>query len=101
VPVVQRLTDAYQADSLTVVRSAKPRWARGWTRISARNQATIPVNILRQAGLRPGDKLRVEAAGRGRIVLARADEAVAQHAGSLTGVYRPGYLKALRREGRR
>jgi bifunctional DNA-binding transcriptional regulator/antitoxin component of YhaV-PrlF toxin-antitoxin module len=36
---------------------------RGRTRISAKNQATIPVAALKQAGLKPGDELRVEAAG--------------------------------------
>jgi bifunctional DNA-binding transcriptional regulator/antitoxin component of YhaV-PrlF toxin-antitoxin module len=80
------------------MKAVKNRRARGRTRISAKNQATIPVDALRRAGLRPGDELSVEAAGRGRIVLARAEDPVTRHAGSLTGVYRPGYLKALRRE---
>jgi bifunctional DNA-binding transcriptional regulator/antitoxin component of YhaV-PrlF toxin-antitoxin module len=38
---------------------------RGRTRLSAKNQATIPVEALRRAGLRPGDELLVEAAGAG------------------------------------
>lgn len=73
---------------------------RGRTRISAKNQATIPVEALRRAGLRPGDELFIEAAGRGRIVLARADDLIARHAGSLSGLYPKGYLKRLRREWR-
>jgi bifunctional DNA-binding transcriptional regulator/antitoxin component of YhaV-PrlF toxin-antitoxin module len=50
---------------------------RGHTRLSAKNQATIPVAALRQAGLKPGDALRVEAAGAGRIVLSRVEETLA------------------------
>ena len=73
---------------------------RGRTRLSAKNQATIPVAALRKAGLRPGDELRVEASGLGRIVLARVDDALARHAGRLTGVYPKGYLRKLRAEWR-
>jgi bifunctional DNA-binding transcriptional regulator/antitoxin component of YhaV-PrlF toxin-antitoxin module len=73
---------------------------RGHTRLSAKNQATIPVAALRQAGLKPGDALRVEAAGAGRIVLSRVEETLASYAGRLTGVYPKGALKKLRREWR-
>jgi AbrB family looped-hinge helix DNA binding protein len=73
---------------------------RGRTRISAKNQATIPVEALKRAGLKPGDELQVEAAGAGRIVLARAHSVIERHAGSLTGVYPKGYLARLRREWR-
>lgn len=82
------------------MRTVKRQVRRGRTRISAKNQATIPVDALRKAGLRTGDELVVEAAGRGRIVLARADDLIARHAGSLTGVYPKGYLAKLRREWR-
>ena len=76
---------------------------RGHTRISRKHQATIPVDALRRAGLKPGDELIVEAAGAGRIVLTRAagwDELVARHAGALTGTYPPGHLEELRDEWR-
>jgi bifunctional DNA-binding transcriptional regulator/antitoxin component of YhaV-PrlF toxin-antitoxin module len=73
---------------------------RGRTRLSRKHQATIPVEALRQAGLRAGDELRVEAAGPGRIVLARVADVVARHAGRLTGVFPKDYLKGLRREWR-
>ena len=32
---------------------------RGFTRLSGKNQITIPVDALRRAGLKPGDELRV------------------------------------------
>lgn len=73
---------------------------RGRTRLSRKNQATIPVDALRRAGLHPGDELHVEAAGPGRIVLARVADVVARHAGRLTGTYPKDYLKKLRREWR-
>jgi hypothetical protein len=42
----------------------------------------------------------VEAAGAGRIVLTRVEEALASYAGRLTGVYGKGTLQKLRREWR-
>jgi bifunctional DNA-binding transcriptional regulator/antitoxin component of YhaV-PrlF toxin-antitoxin module len=83
-----------------VAKKVKHLRVRGRTRISQKNQATIPVDALRKAGLRPGDELSVEAAGTGRIVLVRAGDTAGRHAGRLTGVYGKDYLKALRREWR-
>jgi len=82
------------------MRNVKHTRRRGRTRISAKNQATIPVAALRRAGLKPGDELCVEAAGPGRIVLARVEETLASDAGRLTGVYPKGTLQKLRREWR-
>jgi bifunctional DNA-binding transcriptional regulator/antitoxin component of YhaV-PrlF toxin-antitoxin module len=82
------------------MKAVKHQRRRGRTRISVKNQATIPVAALRRAGLKPGDELRVEAAGAGRIVLSRVEETLATYAGRLTGVYAKGTLKKLRREWR-
>lgn len=82
---------------MTIVRN---RLRRGCTRISAKNQATIPVVALRRAGLKPGDEVQVEATGAGRIVLTRVEETLAGYAGRLTGVYPRGSLRKLRREWR-
>ena len=53
---------------------------------------------MADAGLRHGDRLRVESRGRGRVLLVRVDNPVERHAGALTGVYRPGELEGLRDE---
>jgi AbrB family looped-hinge helix DNA binding protein len=74
--------------------------ARRTTRISSKNQITIPVEALRDAGLRPGDRLEVAAADDGRVVLRRADNPFETFAGALTGVYPPGHLEDLRGEWR-
>jgi AbrB family looped-hinge helix DNA binding protein len=73
---------------------------RGATRISAKNQITIPADALRAAGLRPGDMLEVAAAGPGQVALRRAENPYRRFAGALTGVYPPGYLEVLREEWR-
>ena len=70
------------------------------TRISSKNQTTLPVAVLHRAGLRAGDEVRVEAVGTGRILLTRATAASQRFAGCLTGVYGRGYLARLRREWR-
>jgi bifunctional DNA-binding transcriptional regulator/antitoxin component of YhaV-PrlF toxin-antitoxin module len=82
-----------------MVATVKKR-PRGATRISSKHQITIPVDALRAAGLATGDRLSAVAVGPGRIVLEREVDPVAQFAGALTGVYRPGELDDLRSEWR-
>jgi bifunctional DNA-binding transcriptional regulator/antitoxin component of YhaV-PrlF toxin-antitoxin module len=53
------------------------------TTVSIKHQVTIPVAPLREAGLGPGDTLRVEAMGAGRVILTRVDELVDRYAGSI------------------
>ena len=73
---------------------------RSGTTISSKHQVTIPKVAMAAAGLRQGDRLRVEARGRGSVLLVREDNPVDRHAGSLTGVYRRGELDELRDEWR-
>jgi AbrB family looped-hinge helix DNA binding protein len=79
---------------------------RGYTRLSSKRQVTIPIKALDQAGLGPGDELRVEVDRAGRIVLTPASigaerrRAIAESAGALTGAYEPGGLERLRDEWR-
>ncbi|MBO0685091.1 MAG: AbrB/MazE/SpoVT family DNA-binding domain-containing protein [Candidatus Dormibacteraeota bacterium] len=62
--------------------------------------------MVEALGLKPGDELRVETEG-DRIVLWREEtqaeqrlRAIDEFAGSLPGVYDPGYLEKLRDEWR-
>src|SRR5437773_1190675 len=57
------------------VRARGPR-RRGTTRISSKNQVTLPVDALKEAALAPGAVLVVKAAGPGRIVLERSDDPI-------------------------
>jgi bifunctional DNA-binding transcriptional regulator/antitoxin component of YhaV-PrlF toxin-antitoxin module len=66
------------------------------SRLSAKNQITVPVEVLRATGLRPGDEIVVRAAGPGRVELERAQDLLARYAGALR--YPPGHLDALRDE---
>jgi bifunctional DNA-binding transcriptional regulator/antitoxin component of YhaV-PrlF toxin-antitoxin module len=67
--------------------------------ISRKNQLTLPVEALRAAGLEPGDDVRVQVVGPGRLELVRADELVDEFAGVFdASVYPDGYLDELRRE---
>jgi bifunctional DNA-binding transcriptional regulator/antitoxin component of YhaV-PrlF toxin-antitoxin module len=69
------------------------------SRISRRNQITIPVEALRAAGLRPGDDVRVVGCGPGRVEVVRVDDLVAGFAGTLSAEQFPDrYLEELRAE---
>lgn len=68
------------------------------SRISSKNQLTLPVEALGAAGLRAGDRLRVEVRGPGELLLSRVADPIEDHAGKLTGTYGPGYLDELRDE---
>lgn len=71
----------------------------GVTRLSAKNQVTIPVSVLGETGVHAGDDLRVEAAGPGRIVLVRVKDPLEELFGSVGGdVYPDRYLEELRGE---
>jgi len=85
----------------------KPRRRRGYTRLSSKRQVTIPIAVLAETRLGPGDELRVDVDEQGRIVLSpseslaeRRRRAIEETAGSLAGVYEPGSLDALRDEWR-
>ncbi|HET7485358.1 MAG TPA: AbrB/MazE/SpoVT family DNA-binding domain-containing protein [Solirubrobacterales bacterium] len=53
------------------------------TRVSSKHQVTIPAIPFRKAGFEPGDTLRVEAEGAGRVVLTRVDELIDRYSGCL------------------
>jgi AbrB family looped-hinge helix DNA binding protein len=89
-----------------VADRVKPKRRRGFTRLSAKRQVTIPLEVVERVGLRPGDELSVKDDD-GRIVLERTEtlaerrrRAIEETAGMFTGVYEPGYLDHLRDEWR-
>ena len=85
-----------------MVKQLKRR--RGYTRLSASDQVTLPAALVTTMGFEPGAEFRVEARGH-EIALVPAEDlvtrgrrALAELAGSMTGVYEPGYLDNLRSE---
>ena len=79
---------------------------RGFTRLSSKRQVTVPLHVLEQAGLGPGDELKVELDRAGRIVLTPTPavpdrrRAIEETAGSPAGVYEPRGLGRPRYEWR-
>ena len=79
------------------MREVKKR-RRGTAKVSSKHQVTIPVEALRAAGVRAGERLVATADGPGRIVFEREVDVLAELAGSLTGVYQADELATLRDE---
>lgn len=73
----------------------------GFTRVSAKNQVTLPVDALRRAGIKPGDVLRADVTRTGEVVLIREEDPLVRYAGVFHGLYPPGYLDSLRDEWER
>ena len=83
--------------TLTIMANVKER-RRGSSKISSKNQITIPAEALRSAGLEVGDRVVAHADGAGRVILEREHDVIAEFAGSLTGAYYPSELDELRSE---
>jgi len=58
---------------------------------------TIPIDALAKAGIKAGDRLKVEVRGR-EVVFTAEEDVLERYAGALTGLYPPGYLDELRDE---
>jgi len=82
------------------VRS-KVKRSRGATRLSRKNQVTLPVAALTAAHVSHGDELRVSAKGDGRILLERSVDPLDEFAGSIPGLGAATQLEQLREEWRR
>lgn len=65
-------------------------------KISSKHQVTLPVDALREAGLREGDDVVVLAEGPDAIVVRRASARLEDAFGVFDGLYEPGYLEDLR-----
>jgi bifunctional DNA-binding transcriptional regulator/antitoxin component of YhaV-PrlF toxin-antitoxin module len=69
-------------------------------RISSKNQLTVPVAALDEAGIHAGDRVVVEPVGEGELRVRRAALTFDSAFGSLTGTYPSGYLDRLDAEER-
>ena len=70
-------------------------YSKGMSRISTKNQITIPVAALQEAGLQAGEAVTVEPAGDGELRVRRSAMTFDGALGVLTGTYPAGYLETL------
>jgi len=76
-------------------------YSKGMSRVSSKNQVTLPVEAMRAAGLRAGDEVIVRPIGEGEVIVAARGSRVRRHAGIATGIYLAGELERLRDEWER
>ena len=77
---------------------AKVKRSKGVTRISRKNQVTLPVAALAKARVQAGDELRVTVEARGRILLVQDHDPLDNFVGKLPGLSAATDLDALRNE---
>ena len=70
-------------------------------KISSKNQITIPVAALQEAGLRAGEAVAVEPSGDGELRIRRAALRFQDAFGALSGEYPTDYLDRLDEEDAR
>jgi AbrB family looped-hinge helix DNA binding protein len=68
------------------------------SKVSSKNQVTLPVEVMRAAGLAPGDEVAVRRVGEGEVLIAARGSRVRRHAGIASGIYEPGEIDRLRDE---
>lgn len=71
------------------------------TKVSSKNQVTLPVAAMRAAGLRAGEEVTVRPIGDGELIIAARGSRIRRHAGIATGIYDVGELDRLRDEWER
>jgi len=59
---------------------------KGRSRVSSKNQVTLPVSALHDAGVRPGDEVVIRATGHGRLEITVVDDALESLIGSAPGL---------------
>jgi bifunctional DNA-binding transcriptional regulator/antitoxin component of YhaV-PrlF toxin-antitoxin module len=71
-------------------------------KLSSKNQVTVPVSVLAEVGLRPGDPVIVRPAGPGRLEVEGVRDLVDRFAGSMpAGTWPEGEVDKLRDEWER
>lgn len=78
---------------------AAPKTRKGrttTTRLSAKNQITLPVEIIRRAGFRVGDTIHCTVTAEGRIELSPAANPIMRLVGIGTGIFDDFDLQAER-----
>lgn len=76
-------------------------YSKGMPRVSSKNQVTLPVDVMRAAGLHAGDEVVIRATGDGELVVALRGSRVRRHAGIARGIHEPGEIDRLRDEWER
>jgi bifunctional DNA-binding transcriptional regulator/antitoxin component of YhaV-PrlF toxin-antitoxin module len=71
------------------------------SRISSKNQVTLPVSVLAASRIKAGDNVRVESDGDGRIMIVRDHDPLDDLIGSAPGLSAATNLLALRDEWER
>jgi bifunctional DNA-binding transcriptional regulator/antitoxin component of YhaV-PrlF toxin-antitoxin module len=82
---------------VTKVKAKKTRKGRTTsTRLSSKNQVTLPIEVIRKAGFKVGDTIHCAVDEEGKILLTHPENPMLKFAGIATGVYDDFDLRAER-----
>lgn len=74
------------------------RKRNGKVKVTSQGQVSIPREVMREAGIKPGDELQASVDGMGRIVMETTLDWIEEFAGSAPGLMTQEELRKMRDE---
>lgn len=88
-------------DSKVRNKQTATRRRDGRVKVTSQGQISIPRQAMREAGIKPGERLQAQVDGPGRIILESVEDPILKLIGSGSGLWDRSELEKTRREWER